>query len=60
MLVWVVMEKVELRSTEGETNVVVEVNGMDNIDIGIEDSEEKIDDMVYFLYKALVNPEIEN
>jgi hypothetical protein len=55
VLVWVVMGKVELRSTEGETDVVVEVNGMDNIDIGIEDSEEKIEDMVDFLYKALAN-----
>lgn len=35
----VVMGKVELRLTNGETDVVVEVNGMHNIDIGIEDIE---------------------
>ena len=29
---------------------------MDNLDIGIEYSEGKIEDMVDFLYKALVNP----
>lgn len=56
VLVCVVMGKVELRLTEGETDVVVEVNGMDNIDIDIEDSEEKIEYMVDFLCKALPNP----
>ena len=33
----------------------MEVNGMDNIEISIEDSEGKIEDMVDFLYKALTN-----
>lgn len=55
VLVWVVIWKVELRSIEGETDVLVEVNGMDNIDIGIEDSEENIEDIVGFLYKSLSN-----
>lgn len=49
------MERVELRSNEGENNVVLEVNGIDNNDIGIEDIEEKIKDMVDFHYKALSN-----
>ena len=40
---------------EGEIDVVVELNGMDNIDIGIEDNEENIEDMVDFLCKALAN-----
>ena len=55
VLVWMVMGKVELRSNEGDIDIVVEVNGMDNIDIGIEDSEEKFEDMVDFLYKDIPN-----
>ena len=43
-------------TTQNRANDFVEVNGMDNIDISIEDSEEKIEDMVDFLYKALSNP----
>ena len=46
MFVCVVMGKVELRSIEGETDVVVEVNSMDNIPICNEDSKENIEDMV--------------
>jgi len=34
---------------------VVEVNGMGNNDISIQDSEGKIEDMVDFLCKALAN-----
>lgn len=52
----VVMGNVELRLTEGEIDVVVEVNGMDNIDIGIEHSDGKIEYMMDFLCKALPNP----
>ena len=55
VLVWVVMGKVELRSNEGDIDVVVEVNGMHNIDDGIEDSEENIEDMVDFFHKAISN-----
>jgi len=51
-----VVGKIELRLTEGETDLVVEVNGMDNIDIGIEDNEGNIEYMVDFLCKALPNP----
>lgn len=51
VFLYVVMEKLELRLTEGETNVVVEVNGMDKI----EDSDGKIDYMVDFLCQALPN-----
>ena len=49
------MGKVELRSNEGDFDVVVEVNGMNNIDDGIEDREGKIEDMVDFLYGAFAN-----
>ena len=35
VLVWMVMGNVEFRSAEGDIDAVVEVNGMDNIDIGI-------------------------
>ena len=42
-------------STEVENEFLVEVNGMDNIDIGIEDGEGKIRYMVDFLCKALPN-----
>ena len=35
--------------------VVVEVNGMDKIDIGIEDSEGMTEDMVDFLYRTFAN-----
>ena len=55
VLVWMVMGKVELRSNEGDIDAVVEVNGMDNIDIGIQDREEKIEDMVDLISKALSN-----
>ena len=55
VIVWLVMRKVGLRSTNGETSVVVEVDGMDNIDIDIEDSEGNIEDMVDFFCKALAN-----
>ena len=47
------MRKFELRSIDGEIDVVMEVNGMDNIDIDIEDSEGKIEDMADFICKAL-------
>ena len=43
------MGKVELRLNNGKIDVLVEVNGMDNIDINIEDSEAKIEYMVDFL-----------
>jgi hypothetical protein len=52
VLVWMIMGKVELRSNEGDIDVVVEVNGMGNIDDGIEDREGKIEDMVDFLCRA--------
>ena len=39
VLVWMIMGKVELRSNEGDFYVVVEANGMNNIDDGIEDVE---------------------
>ena len=42
VLVWMIMGKVELRSNEGDIDVVVEVNGMDNIDDDIEDREGNI------------------
>ena len=35
VLVWMIMGKVELRLIDGEINVLMEVNGIDNIDIGI-------------------------
>lgn len=56
VFVCVVMGKVELRLTKGETNVVGEVNGMDKISIGIDDSEGNINYMVDFLSRALPNP----
>ena len=46
------MGKVELRSNEGDFDVVVEVNGMNNIDDGIEDREGTIEEMVDFLCRA--------
>jgi len=49
------MGNVELSSTKGENEVVVELNGIDNIEIGIEDTEEKIDDMVCLFSKALAH-----
>ena len=55
VLVWMIMGKVELRSNGGDIDVVVEINGMDNIDDGIEDREGKIEDMVDFLYRAFAN-----
>ena len=55
VLVWLVIEKVELRSNEGDIDVMVEVNGMDNIDDGIEDREGNIEDMVDFLCRAFAN-----
>ena len=42
VFVCVEMGRFELRWTEGEIVVVVEVNGMDNIDISIEDSEGRL------------------
>ena len=42
----VVNRNVEFRSIDGEIDVVVEVNGIDNIDIVIEDREGNIEDMV--------------
>ena len=52
---WAEMGKVELRSNEGDIDVVVEVNDMYNIDDGIEDSEETIEDRMDFFCKALAN-----
>ena len=49
------MGKVELRSNEGDIDVVVDANVMNNIDDGIEDIEGKIEDMVDFLYRAFAN-----
>ena len=49
------MGKVELRSNEGDIDVVVEANGMNNIYDDIEDREGNIEDMVDFLYRAFAN-----
>ena len=55
VLVWMTMGNVELRKNEGDIDVVVEVNGMDNIDHGIEDREGKIEEKVDFLCRAFAN-----
>lgn len=52
VLVWLVIGKVELRLIDGKIDVVVEVNVIFNIDIGIEDREGNMDDMMDFLCMA--------
>ena len=49
------MVMVELRSIEHEMDVVVEMNSLNNIELRIEDSEEKIEDTVDFFCKTLAN-----
>jgi len=47
--------KAELRSSNGETHLVIEVNSMDKIHIGIEDNNENIQDMVDSLCNDVAN-----
>ena len=55
VFVWVVIGKVELRSIEGEIDIMEEVHGMDDVDISIEDSEGMIEDMADLFCKDLAN-----